>query len=173
MADIYERLGDLLSEEIKREFIDFLDTFPGKGTVLHGDYHENNMMIRDGELILIDMDSLCIGSPLFEFQQSFAVYRADNIPADWRDKLHYSKDEAQEFIYDFLGSYFDTDDRELLSEYDRIFTRLSKLNGFVAGLLQTPPEMREQAKRSAAAGLQEIERLIKEAPKDYDRLPWK
>ncbi len=173
VADIYERLGDLLSEKTKCDFMDFLDTFPGKGTVLHGDFHENNMMIRNGELILIDMDSLCIGSPLFEFQQSFTVYRADNIPADWRDKLHYSEEEAQEFIYDYLGSYFDTDNRELLSEYDRIFTKVSALNGFVAKLLQAPPEMRDQMKEFAKVQMPAMERLIKEAPEDFDRLPWK
>ena len=173
VSDIYDRLGDLLSDKTKQEFMDFLDTFPGKGTVLHGDFHENNMMIRDGELILIDMDSLCVGSPLFEFQQSFTVYRAENIPDDWRDKLHYSNEEAQQFIYDYLGSYFDTDDIELLSEYDRIFTRVSALNGFVAGLLQAPPEMREQMKEFARARIPDMERLIREAPEDFDRLPWK
>ena len=39
--------------------------------MIHGDYHINNVMIQDGEPLLIDMDTVAYGHPIFEFA---AVY---------------------------------------------------------------------------------------------------
>lgn len=42
--------------------------------LMHGDYHIKNVMLQDGEALLIDMDTLCMGHPVFEFASIFLAY---------------------------------------------------------------------------------------------------
>ncbi len=39
--------------------------------MLHGDYHTNNLMMQGDEVLLIDMDTLCIGHPIFELASMY------------------------------------------------------------------------------------------------------
>ena len=43
--------------------------------MLHGDYHTNNVHYANGEAILIDMDTLSTGNPIFEFASIYLAYR--------------------------------------------------------------------------------------------------
>ena len=47
---------------------------PHSDTLLHGDYHIKNVMMQNGEALLIDMDTLCYGDPIFEFASVFNAY---------------------------------------------------------------------------------------------------
>lgn len=42
--------------------------------MIHGDYHINNVMIQDGEPLLIDMDTVAYGHPIFEFAAIYLGY---------------------------------------------------------------------------------------------------
>ena len=42
--------------------------------MLHGDYHSNNVMVQNGEPLMIDMDTLCVGHPVFELASTFNAY---------------------------------------------------------------------------------------------------
>ncbi len=61
-ADQYEKLIKLVSE------------VPENNHMLHGDYHTKNVMMQNGEVLLIDMDTLCLGDPVFEFASIFLAY---------------------------------------------------------------------------------------------------
>ena len=41
---------------------------------LHGDFHAKNIMLQNGESLLIDMDTLCHGHPIFELASMYNVY---------------------------------------------------------------------------------------------------
>ena len=43
--------------------------------MMHGDYHLKNVMLQDGEVLLIDMDTLCYGHPVFEFASIYNAYQ--------------------------------------------------------------------------------------------------
>ena len=47
---------------------------PKQNTLMHGDYHTNNVMIQNGEPLLIDMDTLCMGHPVFELGSMFNAF---------------------------------------------------------------------------------------------------
>ena len=53
-------------EEIEKLHI-LVDSIPDRDTMLHGDFHPNNIMLLDNELILIDMGDMSIGHPVFDF----------------------------------------------------------------------------------------------------------
>ena len=43
-----------------------MDAIPESDTVVHGDFHSKNVMIRNGELVLVDMANLTTGHPLYD-----------------------------------------------------------------------------------------------------------
>lgn len=51
-----------------------IEAVPGHSFMLHGDYHSNNVMVQNGEPLMIDMDTLCIGHPVFELASTFNAY---------------------------------------------------------------------------------------------------
>ena len=62
---------------------------------MHGDYHTNNIMVQNGEPLLIDMDTLCMGHPVFELGSMFNAF------------LGYSELDHQN-ILDFFGYDYET-----------------------------------------------------------------
>ena len=47
---------------------------PDKMTMLHCDYHTNNVLCQNGETLLIDMDTLSHGDPIFELANIYITY---------------------------------------------------------------------------------------------------
>ncbi len=65
---------DYLPEDIGDKLYKMVEAVPEQNTMLHGDYHTNNVMVRDGEALLIDMDTLCVGHPIFELGSMFNAF---------------------------------------------------------------------------------------------------
>ena len=51
-----------------------IEAVPKKNTLMHGDYHTNNIMVQNCEPLLIDMDTLCMGHPVFELGSMFNAF---------------------------------------------------------------------------------------------------
>lgn len=51
------------------------EELPESHTFLHADFHIKNIMIVNGELMLIDMDTLCAGDPIFELASIYNSYK--------------------------------------------------------------------------------------------------
>ena len=51
-----------------------IQAVPEHPFMLHGDYHSNNVMVQNGEPLMIDMDTLCVGHPVFELASTFNAY---------------------------------------------------------------------------------------------------
>ena len=60
-----------IPEEQGKKLIALIEAVPKQNTLLHGDYHSNNVMVQNGEPLLIDMDTLCMGHPVFELGSMF------------------------------------------------------------------------------------------------------
>lgn len=65
-------LGPEAYEKLKA----LLTALPDSDTFVHGDCHFKNIMVQNGELILIDMDTLSRGNPIFELAAIYAPYEA-------------------------------------------------------------------------------------------------
>lgn len=50
-----------------------VDAVPDRNTLIHGDYHANNILVADGELIMIDMGDMSYGHPMFDFLATAAT----------------------------------------------------------------------------------------------------
>lgn len=63
-----------LPDDLQQKLCDMIAAVPDHGYMLHGDYHSNNVMVQNGEPLLIDMDTLCVGHPVFELASTFNAY---------------------------------------------------------------------------------------------------
>ena len=66
-----EFLESYLPKDLWTKLMDLVKNISEPQFMIHGDYHINNVMIQDGEPLLIDMDTVAYGHPIFEFA---AVY---------------------------------------------------------------------------------------------------
>ncbi len=70
-----EDLKDLLDEDVWQGVMKLIDEVPESHTLLHADYHLKNLMFCDGSLMIIDMDTLSVGDPIFELATVYNSYR--------------------------------------------------------------------------------------------------
>jgi serine/threonine-protein kinase RIO1 len=84
-----------IPEEQGRKLISLIEAVPKQNTLMHGDYHTNNVMVQNGEPLLIDMDTLCMGHPVFELGSMFNAF------------VGYSELDHQNIV-DFFGYSFET-----------------------------------------------------------------
>ena len=65
---------ELLTSQESERMKAFFSTLPDTGTYIHGDCQFKNIMLSGGEPMLIDMDTLSKGSPLFELGALYSCY---------------------------------------------------------------------------------------------------
>ena len=89
-----------------------IEAVPKENTLLHGDYHTNNIMVQNGEPLLIDMDTLCMGHPVFELGSMFNAFigYSEIDHASMVDFFGYTFETAEKFWYESLKMYLGTDD---------------------------------------------------------------
>ena len=63
-----------IPEEQGKKLRTLIEAVPKRNTLMHGDYHTNNIMVQNGEPLLIDMDTLCMGHPVFELGSMFNAF---------------------------------------------------------------------------------------------------
>lgn len=125
----YEKLNKMMSE------------IPDSDTMLHGDYHVKNIMRQHGENLLIDMDTLAQGHPIFEFTAIFLAYLGfscvdrENVHGFLGIKYEY----AERFWNATLKSYFADKDEAFIEEVKRKaaligYTRLLRRSAEKIGL---------------------------------------
>lgn len=69
-----EYLKPHLPSERYEQLRALIEAVPSDLHVMHGDFHVKNVMLQDGEALLIDMDTLCTGNPVFEFGSVYNAY---------------------------------------------------------------------------------------------------
>ena len=91
-----------------------MEAVPKKNTLMHGDYHTNNIMVQNDEPLLIDMDTLCMGHPIFELGSMFNAFigYAELNHQNIMDFFGYSFETSGKFWDISLKMYLGTEDEE-------------------------------------------------------------
>ncbi len=154
-------LKDYLEPEKWQKLTDLIAAVPEDHHMIHGDYHTKNVMVQNGEVLLIDMDTLAQGNPVFEFASIFNAYIGFYIANNFsRESFIDLPHEISKQIWEkTLKLYFDTDDAEYLKTvedkskligYTRLMRRLIRRNG-----LET-----EEGRKEIAFYKEQIESLL-------------
>lgn len=126
---------DYLPEDPGNRLYSMVEAVPKQQTMLHGDYHTNNIMVRDDEALLIDMDTLCTGHPIFELGSMFNAFIGfSEVDHDVILKfLGFSYETAGIFWRRALAMYLGTDDAYRIDEVER----KAKIVGYMRLLRRT------------------------------------
>ena len=109
-------LSAYLDEANAQKMRTLIEGIPDSNYMIHGDYHSNNVMVQNGEPILIDMDTLAVGHPVLELGSTFNAY----VGFSELDKtviesfLGIDVDTAREFWNLSLARYLGTDDKNAI-----------------------------------------------------------
>ena len=64
-------MRDHLPETAGEKLVSLVEAVPHDDHMIHGDYHTKNVMLQNDEVLLIDMDTLAVGHPIFELASMF------------------------------------------------------------------------------------------------------
>ena len=108
-----EFVSSHLPEDQGKKLCALIKAVPKRNTLMHGDYHTNNIMVQNGEPLLIDMDTLCMGHPVFELGSMFNAFVGfcETDPEDIMKFFGYNQETAGRFWNMALEQYLGTDDR--------------------------------------------------------------
>ena len=101
-----------IPEDQGKKLCSLIEAVPKQNTLLHGDYHTNNVMVQNGEPLLIDMDTLCMGHPVFELGSMFNAFLGYS-ELDHQvtmDFYGYTHETAEKFWNMALKLYLGTED---------------------------------------------------------------
>ena len=106
-----------LPKDQAKKLRSLIEAVPKRNTLMHGDYHTNNIMIQKGEPLLIDMDTLCMGHPIFELGSMFNAFLgyAELDHENMMDFFGYSYETAGKFWNMCLKMYLGTEDEAVCS----------------------------------------------------------
>lgn len=146
-----DTLRGAIPDESYDKLVRLIKAVPESDRMLHCDYHTKNIMQQDGEVFLIDMDTLSVGDPIFEFGQIYnsliGFYEMDREAV--KDFQGFDYETSERFYWDTLGAYLGTKNRAKLREvtdkarilgYTRLISRLIR-----HGLVDTPDGAEEFA----------------------------
>ena len=104
-----------LPEEQGKKLRALVEAVPKQNTLMHGDYHTNNIMVQNGEPLLIDMDTLCMGHPVFELGSMFNAFigYSELDHQVTMDFFGYTHETAEKFWDMALKMYLGTEDEEV------------------------------------------------------------
>lgn len=113
-------LKDYLPEEDFSKLYSLVEAVPHSDRMLHGDYHVKNVMLQNGETLLIDMDTLCVGDPVFEFASIWLAYMgySELDHEIVKNFLGIPRDITEHIWNSTLRLYFGTEDEEILRRYE-------------------------------------------------------
>lgn len=111
MADFANEKLDVIKGHITAEEYakskELLRKLERTNTYLHSDCHTGNIMIQNGEYLLIDMDTLCTGNPVFELAAMYFTYIIfeDYEPGNSEKFMHLTADVARQLFYTTVRKY--------------------------------------------------------------------
>ena len=91
---------------------------PDAPTFVHGDCHYKNIMVQGDELLLIDMDTLCTGHPIFELSALYAPYIAFEMddPGNTERFLGLTAEFTQKMFFKILDLYLGKHDEAAIAK---------------------------------------------------------
>lgn len=113
-------MQDYLPEAEGNKLLKLVEEVPHDDHMLHGDYHTKNLELQNDEVLLIDMDTLAVGHPIFELGSIFNSFIGygecdKNLILNFQGFDHVM---GENFWKKSLAAYLGTEDEERLREVE-------------------------------------------------------
>ena len=133
-------MQDHLPEEAGRKLLALVEAVPHDDHMIHGDYHTKNLELQNDEVLLIDMDTLAVGHPIFElgsmYNSFIGYYEWD--PASIVKFQGFDAETGAAFWHKSLAAYLETnceakirevEDKARIIGYTRMIRRSIRRKG--------------------------------------------
>lgn len=115
MIEKLESFKDEFEPKVYEKCHKLLSDVPDRNTFIHGDCHFKNIMVQGDELLLIDMDTLSRGHPIFELARLRAPYIAfeELMPGNSTTFFKIGKELIDKIYHDLIVKYFGKFDQNI------------------------------------------------------------
>lgn len=138
--DYVHFLEDYLDKESFTKLLTMVENIPYDRHMIHGDYHTKNVELTDNEVLLIDMDTLATGHPIFELASmfnayiGFSEYDKTTIERFQGFSFELSKEFWDKTLHEYLGSdnedyVKDVENKARILGYTRLIRRSIRRDG--------------------------------------------
>jgi len=117
-----DAISAYLSDEQRRRLKELLLALPDDLHIVHGDFQMKNVMLVGDEPMLIDMDTLCTGQPLFDLQALYVTYFLfqEDAPNNLKEFLGIPNELGEPIWKSIMENYFGKPISELAEVNDKI-----------------------------------------------------
>ncbi len=131
---------EYLPQEAGAKLLALVEAVPRDNHMLHGDYHTKNLELQNDEVLLIDMDTLAVGHPIFELASifnSFVGY-SEFKPETILEFQGFDQETGRTFWHKALAAYLGTgcpaklrevEDKARIVGYTRMIRRSIRRKG--------------------------------------------
>lgn len=118
VLDWADFLAPHLDDAHAKKMRSLVEGIPDSNFIIHGDYHTNNVMVQNGEPVLIDMDTLAVGHPIFELGSMFNAYVGfgELDKSCIEDFFDFDIETSNRFWRLSLARYLGTDDESVITD---------------------------------------------------------
>src|SRR5574344_1672834 len=111
-------LENYLPKDQYDKLVKLFDEVPDTHKMIHGDYHTKNIMLQNGEVLLIDMDTLAMGHPVFEISSMYLAFIGFGLvdPKNIQQFLGIDYDLSKYFFNESMKKYLNTTDQKRVDE---------------------------------------------------------
>ena len=115
-----EYTKDYLPEESGKKLLDLINAVPRTNHMVHADYHTGNLELVGDEVLIIDMDTLAVGNPVYELAAMYNAFKGfseydHNVVKEFQG---FDYDTSCTFWHKALAKYLETDDEEKIKEVE-------------------------------------------------------
>ena len=137
-----DNIHPLLSDELYERMKEFYESLPEDDHVIHGDLQMKNIMLSGDEPMLIDMDTLSQGLPIFDLGGIYLAYIAfvEDDPENCKRFFGIDKEMADRIFYGVMDNYY----REISEQEKKEILEKVKIIGYTNFLNMLKPEKHEE-----------------------------
>ena len=133
-------IDGMLTSDEQAKLNELVRAIPDSSRMIHGDYHTKNLMEQNGEVLVIDMDTLSVGDPIFDIASiynaflGFSEYDSEVI----KKFQGFDRETGEQFFKAALKAYLDTgceaklrevEDKARILSYTRLIERSVRHGG--------------------------------------------
>ena len=113
-------LSGYLDDAHAEKMRNLIENIPDSNFIIHGDYHTNNVMVQNGEPVLIDMDTLAVGHPVLELGSMFNAFVGfgELDKSGVENFFGVDIETAHRFWHLSLARYLGTDDEKTITDVE-------------------------------------------------------
>ena len=114
-----------------------IDSIPDRNTFIHQDFHPGNLMLQNGEIMLIDVDDSGLGHPIIDLAAMHLVYVTAAKTSYKLTAMGLTKDQFARVWNNILKRYFHTDDENKIKEINRVIEGYAMIS-LIKGVATSP-----------------------------------